>query len=798
MTALRTARTGLLLGLLVGGAAAPQERQSAPTPASGAGQPGPTALVLHSYYKGYRWTDDENRGIESVLLPRLGAANLYVEYMDTKRFYGSDAMDQFPEIYRRKYRGRRFDVILATDNNAFDFLRAHRDELFPGTPVVFCGVNYFRQEDLAGIARFTGVSEEADVKETLDVALWLHPGTRHFFVVNELTETGRTVHDEIVRLMPGYRARVDFTFLEDLEMPALEERLRHLPADALVFYSFFSHDAAGRYFPYDVAARAIAGASAVPVYGAWDFNLGYGMVGGKLISGFFQGEAAGKMALRVLSGEDASSMPVVRFTAERPNRYLFDYAVLAKWGIAASRLPPGSIVVNRPISFFERHWTGLLASGACLLLAAINTLLYLNIRRRRLAERTLWEQQEHLEELVTSRSVQLENLNSRLRLDIRKREETEKALRQSQELLNKTFSSLRDALLIVTAENRVVVDCNPAATWLFGYEREELVGRSVRQLHVDEAAFERFGETVQASIREQGYLRSQQFLMRRKNGEMFPTQHSVMPLYSEAGELSRWVSVIRDVTEENRKEEKLAQYRRKLRALAAELTLVEARERRAIAAQLHENVSQLLATAKMKVAPLRTALGAGLSGERLAEVQGLVEEALGETRSLTYQLSPPILYQLGLEAALKWLAENSERQHGFGVTFTRQGESAALGEETSVVLFSAVRELLVNVAKHARARVVDVRLRWFEDAIEVLVHDDGQGFRTHVAPDGAGIPESHDGFGLFNIQERVGDLGGRLRLRSEPGKGTAIKIRLPLGGARAVEVEHEHSYSVGR
>ena len=181
------------------------------------------------------------------------------------------------------------------------------------------------------------------------------------------------------------------------------------------------------------------------MYGAWDFNLGLGIVGGKLISGFYQGESAGKMALRVLNGEDASSIPVVRFSADRPNRYMFDYRELRRWGISSGSLPAGSIVVNRPDSFLARHWLILLAGAACLLLAAVNSLLYLNIQRRKSAERTLWEQQEHLEDLVTSRAAQLENLNSRLRLDIHKREETEKALRQSQELLNKTFSSLRDA-----------------------------------------------------------------------------------------------------------------------------------------------------------------------------------------------------------------------------------------------------------------------------------------------------------------------------------------------------------------
>jgi PAS domain S-box-containing protein len=408
----------------------------------------------------------------------------------------------------------------------------------------------------------------------------------------------------------------------------------------------------------------------------------------------------------------------------------------------------------------------------------VNSLLWLNIRRRKAAERLLWDQQEHLEEMVASRSVQLEDLNSRLRLDILKREATQKALRESQQVLTQTFASLRDCLLIVGADSRLIADCNPATTKLFGYPREELIGQSVRLLHVDQAAFEQFRLLAMQAIQEKGYLRIPSFPMKRKDGEVFATQHMVMPLHNEEGELVSWVSVIRDITEEKRVEEKLEQYRRKLRKLAAELTVVEARERRQIAAELHENLGQLLATAKLKIAPLRTVVPG------IAEVQNLVEEAIQQTRSLTYQLSSPILYQLGLEAALKWLAENMAGQYGYRVVFTRFGESGSLPEESSVFLFSAVRELLVNVAKHAAATDVAVRLRWLDDCVEVLVKDNGKGFRRTSLSDFSELKtwpsESKDGFGLFNIQERVSDLGGRVWLHTEPQRGTAVKIHLPL------------------
>lgn len=414
-----------------------------------------------------------------------------------------------------------------------------------------------------------------------------------------------------------------------------------------------------------------------------------------------------------------------------------------------------------------RHWVGSTIGGAAIVfLAGMNTLLFLNIRRRKWAETALREQQEHLEDLVGQRS---------------------EALRESQLLLHKTFASLRDSLLIIHAEKRVILDCNPATTKLFGYQRDEVVGQSVRLLHLDEAAFLRFGDLIQEAVKDAGYLHVPAFRMRRKNGEAFDTQHSVMPLYGEDGSLLSVVSVIRDITEQKRTEEKLDQYRRKLRALAAELTAVEVRERRAVAAELHENLGQLLATSKMKIAALRTAAPDAVLAARIAEVQGLVEEALQQTRSLTYQLSPPILYQLGLEAALKWLSENMEKQYGVRVLFSRQGESGVLAEESRAFLFSAIRELLVNVAKHAGASQAAVRLRWCGESVEILVRDNGKGFR----PGGAfglcaprnGVPESQDGFGLFNIQERVSDLGGRLRIRSAPLRGTAVKIHLPLASA---------------
>jgi sigma-B regulation protein RsbU (phosphoserine phosphatase) len=119
---------------------------------------GKRVLVLHSYYKGYKWADDEHRGLTSVLEPVLGVENVFVEYMDTKRFYEKSHVRELPEVYRRKYADHRIDLVVAVDDRAYDFLVEHRDDVFPGTPVVFCGVNYFEAERRMGRPLVTGVS----------------------------------------------------------------------------------------------------------------------------------------------------------------------------------------------------------------------------------------------------------------------------------------------------------------------------------------------------------------------------------------------------------------------------------------------------------------------------------------------------------------------------------------------------------------------------------------------------------------------------------------------------------------
>ncbi|MBN1657769.1 MAG: GAF domain-containing protein [Anaerolineae bacterium] len=360
-----------------------------------------SVLVLHSYNVGYKWTDDISTGIMSVLGEGGSAlssgvdVDVQFEYMDTNRIYDDEYLALLLDTYRYKFAERNFDAIVVSDNNAFSFLLEHRDELFGETPVVFCGVNYLDPADLVGHAGFTGVNEAADVREGIELALGLHPDTQLVAIVNDTTTTGQRLHSELKAIEEEYKGRVTFVWFEAVDMVDLERALRVLPPQSIVFYTRFLVDKSGTFYEYDESIRRVVESSPVPVYGTWDFSLGYGIVGGMLTSGFEQGKAAAEMALRIVQGEPVDTIPVVM---ESPNRYMFDYTAVARWNIPLSALPQDAVVINRPLTFYERYRGWILGGGSVFigLVLVIAGLVRTNVRRRH-AEAALLVSNKELE-----------------------------------------------------------------------------------------------------------------------------------------------------------------------------------------------------------------------------------------------------------------------------------------------------------------------------------------------------------------------------------------------------------------
>ena len=217
----------------------------------------------------------------------------------------------------------------------------------------------------------------------------------------------------------------------------------------------------------------------------------------------------------------------------------------------------------------------------------------------------------------------------------------------------------------------------------------------------------------------------------------------------------------------------LARANEQLLSLASELSLAEERLRRRIATDVHDHIGQNLAISKIKLESLRETTSSPELTASLEEICQLIAQIIESSRSLTFELSPPVLYELGFEAAVEWLVRHTRQKHGLSTDFKSDGRPKPLSDDIRVLLFQAVRELLVNVVKHAQARNATVSTRKVGNQIQVTVEDDGVGFDTSKI---SSRDYKTSGFGLLSIRERLRSIGGRFEIESKPGRGTRVTL----------------------
>ena len=230
-------------------------------------------------------------------------------------------------------------------------------------------------------------------------------------------------------------------------------------------------------------------------------------------------------------------------------------------------------------------------------------------------------------------------------------------------------------------------------------------------------------------------------------------------------------------------EDRVRQRTAQLRMLTAELVLTEERERRQLARDLHDDLGQTLAIVKIKLTSLEESERRGALKGPLQEIEALVDQANRSARSLMVQLSPPALQALGLLPALEWLGEEVERSYGLTVDIDCEGEIPALAEPARTTLFRAVRELLINVAKHAGTACAQINCQQQNGSSQsISVTDQGVGFEY---TDDASPPASGSGFGLLSVRERIELIGGAMSVDTQPGYGTTITLVYPADRAAA-------------
>jgi hypothetical protein len=369
-------------------------------------------LVLHSYNRSMSWVENIDKAIVDTLQPEKNNYMLHVEYMDTKRIFTPKYLNLLKELYKTKYKNTKFDLILSSDNNAFDFLRKNRDELFGNIPTSFCGVNFFKDSDLDGYTNYTGAAEIFDANKTIQTALKLYPKAKKIYIINDYLTTGRAWNKTIKEQLKGIDKEI--TYAPNQTIEELEHTLKNLPDDTIVLLGVYFKDKNGKFFTYEKIGEMIASSSKEPVFCLLEFNLVDDIVGGSVIGGYYQGLAMSKLGKKILEGASASSLPVIKSGA---TKLIFNYKGLKKFKMDISKLPPDAIIINKPSSFYEEHKTIIFISIAIILfLLVIIALLLINISKRKKTQKMLLaskkeidELNKNLEDMVLKRTEELEN-----------------------------------------------------------------------------------------------------------------------------------------------------------------------------------------------------------------------------------------------------------------------------------------------------------------------------------------------------------------------------------------------------
>ena len=359
-------------------------------------------LVLHSYRAGYEWTDEITRGVRTKF---AGSGNfeLWFEYLEARRIAYPQSADAFRAYLERHHPGRRFDIILTADDEALEFALHHAPASWASLPIVFCGVTESALLESIPRQRVTGVVEYFPAKEFLESALKMTPSARRIILVVDHSPMGRSMLDHYSALRNKFAA----TPMEILDgsVLSLEEigtRLTQTPPDSLLLVSQFREDRDGAYVPPEEGEYALAALAHVPTYGPAVSRVGHGIIGGTINGGFDHGVLLAETALKVLSGERPSDIPLLR---DYPHRFVYDHFELERWNIPDRLLPPNKLILNRPPNVMRDYglWV-ILALLVGALQMVIIALLTANTIRRRRAEARLKGTMLELEQALAAAS----------------------------------------------------------------------------------------------------------------------------------------------------------------------------------------------------------------------------------------------------------------------------------------------------------------------------------------------------------------------------------------------------------
>lgn len=495
-------------------------------------------LLINSYNSRFPTFFQQINGVRSV----LDHENIHVdiEFMDSKRFVDKKVRDLFMKLLSLKLsESERYDAVIASDDNAFNFVLKYQDSLFKNIPIVFCGVNNVDKAIEQNKNPYvTGIVEYTSVKETIELILRLFPQAKNIYAIKDSSYTGDAGIKDYYSVSGLFR-EVEFNAI-DLSKLSFEEykkTLREIPYDAPVLFFSAYHDCNNNVIDFDQSLLILDENLKSPVFHLWEHGLGKGIFGGKMISQYEQGKEAALIVCRILAGEPVASIKVVEHS---PNLFMFDYNQLVKYDVNLKDLPKGSVIINKPETFFEKN-RGFIIGVAfvfCFLILFIFVLL-INIYKRRRTEVALKKQNIEYSILNKKYKKQYEELV----LEKKKTEEEERRFSQ-------LFNEHSAVQLVIEYETGIIYDANVAASKFYGWSIEELKEMNIND--IDTMSLEEIKKVIEKVDSGDIHL---ELKNKKANGDIVDVEVfiSIVTLFSKRF----FYSIIFDISDKKKNEQQI-------------------------------------------------------------------------------------------------------------------------------------------------------------------------------------------------------------------------------------------------
>ena len=625
-------------------------------------------------------------------------------------------LDSEAETLHRRFEGRKLDLVVAAGPSALSFTEQYRDKTFPGVPVLFTAIS---SEQFGGKTwqGATGVVNHIGIGETIDLLLRLEPDTAALAVVSpDDPYWVAATHHELDR----YKGRVKEIFFIGPPGPALFEKIAALPPHTVVLFDLALNESGQP--PLAGFDLLDAVAQRIPTYSAWPgICLNHGCVGGAFEEKPRIIQQTADLAARVLSGEPVDKIPVAEIAGLQVS---VDWRALQRWHIPESALPPGSLILFREPTLWDRGRKYFLTGIAVIVVQSflIFTLFWQRTRRRK----------------------------------------TEIELAKSEQKFSKAFRSSPLAITIVSANDDRYIDVNEAFEIQTGWKRDEVIGRSPRELNLWVDPEQQVGFLNQ--LFDHGNVKDLEVRYCRKDGQIRTALGSaeLIDIHGEQCALS----VIADITERKKAEEAMA-------GISGKLIEAQETERSRIARELHDDINQRLAMVAISLkmakenlpdSDVRTSRILDETGEQISELEN-------DVQALSHRLHSSKLEYLGLEGAASGFCRELSEGHNVKIDFHCEDIPEELSSDVSLCLFRVLQEALHNALKYSGVDEFEVSLAGISNGLELRVHDSGAGFDPKRTGNGHGL-------GLTSMKERMRLVDGEFSIDSKPGHGTTVLARV--------------------